>query len=148
MVSAALLRVLWWSLRIWRKEKFIRTKNWWIGRLFQYGDVPLAQEMPYAQGVVSRCIILMKHSRFVWLQLSSLLANWAKDKTHGLKVLIFDRLALWQEFTRNDAPQSKDMIKMTDIWLLLAFFGFCDLVGDYRWLFRFPDPIQKSMSSL
>ena len=44
--------------------------------MFQYGDVLLGQELPDAQGVVSRCIVVVKQPRFVLPQLlSSLLAH-------------------------------------------------------------------------
>ena len=107
----------------------------WIERLFQYGDVFLSQELPDAQGVVSRCIVVVKQPRFVLPQLSSLLVHWAKQKPQDLFVdLLIDRLALWQNSLWTMLLTSKNMINMTLIldFDCLAFFGLSD-VWDFHW---------------
>ena len=71
-------------LELGKKKKVTQSKIRWIGRLFQYGDVLLGQELPDAQGVVIRCIVVVKQPRFILPQLlSSLLAHWAKQNAAG-----------------------------------------------------------------
>ena len=96
-------------LELGENKKVTRSKIGLIGRLFQYGDVLLGQELPDAQGVVSRCIVVVKQPRFVLPQLSSLLAHWAKQTPQDLFVdLLIDRLALWQKLTMDDASDIEE----------------------------------------
>ena len=96
-------------LELGENKKVTRSKIGWIGRLFQYGDVLLGQELPDAEGV-SRCIVVVKQPRFVLPQLlSSLLAHWAKQTPQDLFVdLLTDRLALWQKLTMDDASDIEE----------------------------------------
>ena len=109
--------------------------------MFQYGDVLLGQELPDAEGVVSRCIVVVKQPRFVLPQLSSLLAHWAKQKPQDLFVdLLTDRLALCQEFTVDDMPlTSKNVINMT----LTFDFDCLAFLASGAW---FPGRTQKPVS--
>ena len=106
----------------------------WTERLFQYGDVLLGQELPDAQGIVSRCTVVVKQPRFVLPQLSSLLMHWAKQKPQDLFVdLLIDRLALWQEPTVDNASDIKEHDQHDfDFGFCLAFFGLSD-VWDFHW---------------
>ena len=67
-------------LELGEKKKVTRSKVKWIGRLFQHGDGLLGQELLDAQGVVSRCIVVVKQPWFVLPQFSSLLVHWVKQK--------------------------------------------------------------------
>ena len=102
-----------------KRKKVTRSKIRWIGRLFQYG-----QELPDAQGNVSRCSVVVKQSGFVLPQLSSLLAHWAMQKLQDLFVdLQVDRLALWQELTVDDASDIEEHDQHdSDFWFWLSCF--------------------------
>ena len=52
------------------KKKVTQSKIRWTGRLLQYGDVLLGQELPDAQGIVSRGIVVVKQPQSVLPQLS------------------------------------------------------------------------------
>ena len=65
-------------LELGEKKKVIWNKVRWIGRLFQHDDVLLSQELLDAQGIVSRCIVMVKQPQFVMPHPLSLLAHWAK----------------------------------------------------------------------
>ena len=52
------------------KKRVTRSKIRWTGRLLQYGNVLLGQELPDAQGIVSRGIVVVKQPQFVLPQLS------------------------------------------------------------------------------
>ena len=72
MPSNRVLLMIPLSLR--KRKKVTLSKIRWIGRLFQYSNVFLSQELSDALSIVSRCIILVKQLWFSWPQLSSLLA--------------------------------------------------------------------------
>ena len=111
-------------LELGEKKKVARSKIRWIGRLFQYGDVLLGQELPDAQGIVIRCIVVVKQPGLVLPQLSSLLAPWAKQKLQDLFVnLLIDRLALWQEPTVDHASHIEERDQRDfDFWFWLSCF--------------------------
>ena len=89
------------------------------------GDV-LIQDLPDIQGVVSRCIVMVKLPQFVLSQLSSLLAHRQKYILQDLLVdLLPYCLALLQELIVHSAPQHD-----FDHHL---FFNLGD-VGDFYWL--------------
>ena len=135
-------------IELGEKNKVARSKIRWIGRLFQYGDVLLRQELPDAQGIVSRCIVVVKQPRFVLPQLSSLLAHWANPQDLFVTLLI-DRLALWQELTVVDASHQRTW--STWLWLLILtiLLSSASVTSETStdssgaW---FPDRTQKSMS--
>ena len=80
-----------------------------VGRLLQHGDVLLGQELPDAQGSVSRRVVMVKHPRVVLPQLLPLLAHWTKQMLQYLFVdMLVDRLALWQELAVDDAPHIEE----------------------------------------
>ena len=62
-------------LSLGKRKKVTLIKIRYIGRFFQYGDVLLGQELPYAQGVVSTCIVVVKQPRFALTQFLSLLGH-------------------------------------------------------------------------
>ena len=141
------------SLELREKKRVTRSKIRWIRRLFQYGDVLLGQELPDAQGVVSRCIVVVKQPRFVLPQLSSLLAHWAKQKLQDLFVdLLTDRLALWQKLTVDDASDIEEHDQHDfDFWfwlsscLLSSASATSETSSDSSGA-RFPGRTQKSVS--
>ena len=79
----------------------------------------LGQEIKDYEGVVSKCIVVVKQQWFVLPQLSSLLARWVKHAPHDLIVdFLIDRLAQWQELVVINAFTSKNTINMTSTLLL------------------------------
>ena len=75
------------------KRKVTHSKIRWIGRFFQYNDVLLGQELPDAQGIVSRCIVVVKQPQFVLPQLSLFLSTeWSKR--HRIDWLMITYIAL------------------------------------------------------
>ena len=75
----------WWSPWAWEKKEVPRCKIREIGRLFQYNDVPIDQELSDAQGIVGRCIVVVKQPRFVLPQdLVAQLPWWLIILFHGL----------------------------------------------------------------
>ena len=80
--------------------------------MFQYGVVLLGQELPDAEGVVSRCIVVVKQPGFVLPQLSSLLVSSRTPRESKAADLFVDLLivclAPWQELTVDDASDIKE----------------------------------------
>ena len=103
-------------LELGEKKKVTQSKVRWIGRLFQHINV-LSQELPDAQGIVSRCIVVVKQPQFALPQLSSLLVHWAKEMPQDLSVdLLIDHLDLWQELTVDDNSHTEEWL--TWLWRL------------------------------
>lgn len=57
-----------------------------IGRLFQQSDVLLVQELPDAQNIGSRCLVLLKQPKVVLQQFLSLLAHCVEQTLQDLSV--------------------------------------------------------------
>ena len=92
--------------------------------MIQYGWIPLNKDLPDAQCIVRKCIILMKQQWFILPQLS----------TQDLLVdLLTDRLVLWHELTVNNSPNRK-ACDQHDFSCFLIFSGD---IGDFPWLSRF-----------
>ena len=110
------------------KEKVTPSQTRGIDRLLQYGDVPLCLELPDAQGVVSRCIGVVKLPRFLLPQLSS---HFLQRTKHTLEDLFVDLLvgwtcgkkSLWTMPTSKNvinAPKPLDVIISPTCWRPLA----------------------------
>ena len=62
----------------------------------------------YAQGIVSRRVVMVKQPRVALPQLSPLLAHWTKQTPQDLFVhVLVNPLVLWQEMTVDDAPHTE-----------------------------------------
>ena len=111
-------------LELWEKKKVTQNKFRWIGTLFQQGNVLLGQELPDAQGIVGRCIGVVKQPQFALSKLSSLLVHWAKQTQQDLSVdLLIDRLVLWQKLTVDGASHIEECDQHDfDFWLWLSCF--------------------------
>ena len=62
-------------LELGEEEKITWSQVGQVGRLLQHGDVLLGQELPDAQGSVSRLVVVMKHPRVVPPRLLPLLSH-------------------------------------------------------------------------
>ena len=115
-------------LQLGKKKKVTQSKIMWTERLFPCGDVFLGLELPVAQGILSRCIVMVKQPWFVLPQLSSFLNYQAKHTPQDLLVdLLIHHLTLWQELVVDiEEPYQHDFD-------CLAFFGLSD-VRDFHWL--------------
>ena len=62
-------------LELGEEEKITWSQVGRVGRLLQHGDVLLGQELPDAQGSVSRRVVMVKHLRVVLPHLLPLLVH-------------------------------------------------------------------------